>query len=50
MTDCYADADPEETVTVGGVGSIRLRRAVHKADNWREHHGLSLAFVYRDAG
>ena len=50
MTDRYADADPEETVTVEGVGSMTLRRAVHKYDDWREHHGLSLALVYREAG
>ena len=47
MTDRYADADPEETVTVEGVGHMTLRRAVHKADDWREHHGLSLVHVYR---
>ena len=50
MTDTYDDADPEETVTVTGVGHMTLRRAVHKADDWREHHGLGLVLVYRDAG
>ena len=50
MTDPYQDADPEETVTVTGVGPMTLRRAVHKFDDWREHHGLSLVLVYRDAG
>ena len=33
MTDRYADADPEETVSVTGVGHMTLRRAVHKADD-----------------
>ena len=47
MTDRYADADPEETVTVEGVGHMTLRRAVHKYDDWREHHGLGLVLVYR---
>ena len=50
MTDRYADADPEETVMVEGVGHMTLRRAVHKCDDWREHHGLGLVLVYRDAG
>ncbi len=50
MSDRYSDADPEETVTVEGVGHMTLRRAVHKADDWREHHGLGLVLVYRDAG
>ena len=50
MTDRYADADPEETVTVTGVGSMTLRRAVRKYEDWREHHGLGLVLVYRDVG
>ena len=50
MTDRYASADPEENVTVEGVGSMTLRRAVRKCDDWREHHGLGLALVYREAG
>ena len=50
MTDTYQDADPEETVTVTGVGSMTLRRAVRKCDDWREHHGLGLVLVYREAG
>ncbi len=50
MTDRFADADPEEIVTVTGVGPMTLRRAVRKSDDWREHHGLSLSLVYRDAG
>ncbi|MGI3901714.1 MAG: hypothetical protein ACRYGP_22730 [Janthinobacterium lividum] len=50
MADHYADADPEETVTVTGVGPMTLRRAVKKYDDWREHHGLPLVLVYREAG
>ena len=50
MTNIYDDADPEETVTVTGVGPMTLRRAVHKYDDWREHHGLGLVLVYREAG
>ncbi|MGI4764814.1 MAG: hypothetical protein ACRYGP_07075 [Janthinobacterium lividum] len=50
MTDRYADADPEETVTVTGVGPMTLRRAVRKCDDWRDHHGLPLVVVYREAG
>ena len=50
MVDRYADADPEETVTVTGVGPTTLRRAVRKSDDWREHHGLPLVVVYREAG
>ena len=45
-----SEADPEETVTVTGVGSMTLRRAVRKCDDWREHHGLRLVLVYREAG
>ncbi len=48
MLDRYADADPEEIVTVTDVGSMTLRRAVHKCEDWREHHGLKLALLYRD--
>ena len=50
MADRYADADPEETVTVTGVGAMTLRRAVHKRVDWREHHGLTLVLIYRGAG
>lgn len=50
MGEAYADADPDEAVTVTGVGPMTLRRAVHKFDDWREHHGLPLAIVYRDIG
>lgn len=50
MADRYADAEPDETVTVTGVGPMTLRRAVRKCDDWREHHGLSLVLVYRGAG
>ena len=50
MADRYADADPEETVTVTGVGPMTLRRAVRKYDDWREHHGLPLVIVYREGG
>lgn len=50
MTDHFADADPDETVNVAGVGHMTLRRAVHKADDWRDHHGLGLVMVYRDVG
>ncbi len=50
MADTYADASPEETVTVAGVGAMTLRRAVRKCDDWREHHGLGLVLVYREAG
>ena len=50
MADRYADAEPDETVTVTGVGSMTLRRAVRKCDDWRDHHGLGLVLVYRDAG
>lgn len=50
MTDTYQDADPEETVTVTGVGSMTLQRAVRKCVDWREHHGLGLLLVYREAG
>ncbi len=50
MSDRYADADPEETVNVAGVGHMTLRRAVRKAEDWREHHGLGLVLVYRDVG
>ncbi len=50
MSETYADADPDETVTVTDVGSMTLRRAVHKCEDWREHHGLKLALVYREAG
>ena len=48
MTDRYADADPDETVTVTDIGSMTLRRAVHKCEDWREHHGLKLALIYRE--
>ena len=47
MTNTYDDADPEETVTVTGVGPLTLRRAVRKYDDWREQHGLGLVLVYR---
>ena len=50
MADRYADADPDEIVSVTGVGPMTLRRAVRKQDDWREHHGLALVVVYRDAG
>ncbi len=50
MANRYADADPEEAVTVTGVGAMTLRRAVHKRVDWREHHGLTLVLVYRGAG
>lgn len=50
MADRYADADPEESITVTGVGSMTLRRAVRKYEDWREHHGLGLVVVYREAG
>ena len=50
MAEPYADADPEEAVTVTGVGPMTLRRAVRKHEDWREHHGLSLVLVYRGAG
>ncbi len=50
MSDRYADADPQETVNVAGVGHMTLRRSVHKAADWSEHHGLGLALVYRDVG
>ena len=50
MPDAYADADPEEGVTVTGVGPMTLRRAVRKYVDWREHHGLPLVVVYREAG
>ncbi len=50
MSDHYSDADPDENVTVEGVGHMPLRRAVHKADDWRDHHGLGLVLVYREAG
>ncbi len=50
MTNTYDEADPEEAVTVEGVGHMTLRRAVHKFDDWREHHGLGLVLVYREAG
>ena len=47
--DRYTDADPEEGVMVTGVGPMKLRRAVHKRTDWREHHGLSLVSIYRGA-
>ena len=50
VAETYADADPEEAVTVTGVGPMTLRRAVRKCDDWREHHGLKLVLVYREAG
>ena len=50
MADTYADADPEEPVNVTGVGPMRLRRAVRKCEDWREHHGLKMALVYREEG
>ena len=50
MAETYADADPEEPVTVTGVGSMTLRRAVRKCEDWREHHGLKLVLVYREGG
>ena len=50
MANRYADADPDEPVTVTGVGAMTLRRAVHKRVDWREHHGLALVLVYREAG
>lgn len=50
MADDYADADPDEAVTVTGVGPMTLRRAVRKCEDWREHHGLKLAVVYRQGG
>ena len=50
VAEPYADADPEESVTVTGVGPMTLRRAVRKYEDWREHHGLSLVLVYREAG
>ena len=50
MADRYADAEPDEAVTVTGVGPMTLRRAVRKHDDWREHHGLPRGLVYREAG
>ena len=50
MADPYADADPDEAVTVTGVGPMTLRRAVHKYEDWREHHGLGMVLVYRESG
>ena len=50
MSHRYADADPDETVTVTDVGSMTLRRAVHKYEDWREHHGMPLVTVYREPG
>ena len=50
VADRYADADPEEMVTVEGVGAVTLRRAVHKYGDWSEHHGLGLVLVYRNDG
>lgn len=50
MADTYADADPDEAVTVTDVGPMTLRRAVRKCEDWREHHGLRLAVVYREPG
>ena len=50
MAETYADADPEEAVTVTGVCPMTLRRAVRKYEDWREHHGLPLVLVYREAG
>ena len=50
MAEPYADADADEPVTVTGVGPMTLRRAVRKHDDWREHHGLGLVLVYREAG
>lgn len=50
MSYRYADAEPDEAVTVTGVGPMTLRRAVHKCEDWREHHGLPLVTVYREAG
>ena len=50
MAETYVDAEPGESVTVTGVGAMTLGRAVHKCDDWREHHGLALVLVYRGAG
>lgn len=50
VAEPYADANPDEPVTVTGVGPMTLRRAVRKCEDWREHHGLGLVLVYREAG
>jgi hypothetical protein len=50
MADRYADADPDEAVTVTGVGPTTLGRAVRKHVSWREEHGLTLVIVYRAPG
>lgn len=50
MAEPYADADPDETVTVTGVGPMALRRAVRKYLSWREDHGLEAVVVFRKAG
>lgn len=50
MVDRYADAEPDETVTVTDVGPMTLGRAVRKHGDWRDHHGLGLVLVYRDPG
>ena len=50
MAEIYADVDPEEMVTVTGVGPMTLCRAVRKFDDWRDHHGLKMVIVYREAG
>lgn len=50
MAEIYPDADPDEAVIVTGVGPTTLRRAVRKCGDWRDHHGLQLASVYRQPG
>jgi hypothetical protein len=50
MADRYVDADPDEAVTVTGVGPMTLGRAVRKHVAWRKEHGLSFVLVYRSAG
>lgn len=49
MVEVYPDADPDETVTVTGVGHMTLREAIRKYDHCCEQHGPAL-IVYREIG
>lgn len=54
MADCYADANPEEFVTVVGVGPMTLRTAVKGYVAAREKAagtaGVLLTVVAQEAG
>ena len=50
MTDRYTDADPEETVTVTGVGHMTLPTTHNKYKSLLAQKLKKKMLVYRDAG